>query len=95
MPSEFIQRQVERLLAQAAEDLARLDWDSVRGRAEAVLRLDPGNADAEALIAAATGGPSLQPSSEYREREGRLSRERGRLARRGEGRKANPTWSPS
>ena len=46
MTTEFIQRQIDRLLGQAAEALARFDWDTVRQSAEAVLRFDPENDDA-------------------------------------------------
>lgn len=51
MPSSFIQRQIDRLLEQAADALDRLDWSEVRQRAQAALRLDPGNTDAQALLA--------------------------------------------
>ena len=56
MTSEFIQAQIQRLLAQASDALDRLDWDEVRARAEAILRFDPENADAKALLAAAGAG---------------------------------------
>ena len=32
MPSEFIQRQIDRLLNEAETALGRLDWDAVRDR---------------------------------------------------------------
>lgn len=50
--SDFIGRQVQRLLGQAEEALDRLDWREVRTRA--VLRLDPDNAHARALIEASS-----------------------------------------
>ena len=60
MTSEFLQGRINRLLDQAAEALDRLDWEEVRARGEAVLRFDPANADALALLAAAgqPRGPS-------------------------------------
>ncbi|MSQ24627.1 MAG: hypothetical protein EXR58_08840 [Chloroflexi bacterium] len=50
--TDFMERQVQRLLGQAEQALDRLDWADVKARAEAVLRLDPQNADALALLAA-------------------------------------------
>ena len=41
MASERIQRQIDRLLDDAEEALARFGWDSVRQCAEAELRFDP------------------------------------------------------
>lgn len=46
MPSERVQRQIDRLLDEAEVALGRLDWPEVRARADAVLALDPQNADA-------------------------------------------------
>ena len=62
MPSEFIQRQIDRLLNEAEAALGRLDWDGVRAQADAILALDPENGDARALLdaAARTGGTQLQ-----------------------------------
>jgi hypothetical protein len=51
--SERIQRRIERLLDEADEAVGQLNWQAVRDRAEAVLALDPGNADALTFIAAA------------------------------------------
>ncbi len=53
MPSDFIQRQIDALLAEAAEAIRVPDWSTVAARAEAVLRFDPENQDAKALLAAA------------------------------------------
>ncbi len=53
MPSDFIQRQIDRLLNEAEAALGRLDWDGVRAQANAVLALDPESADARALLDAA------------------------------------------
>lgn len=41
MVSERIRRQIDRLLNDAEEAVARFDWGSVRPRAEAVLQFDP------------------------------------------------------
>src|ERR1700693_107972 len=57
MPSEFIQRQIDSLLAEAAQAIRLLDWRAVGDRAPAVRRLDPDNEDARALLAAAEREP--------------------------------------
>ncbi len=54
MPSERVQRQIDRLLDEAESALAEGKWDVARVRAEAALRLDPANSDAKAYLAAAT-----------------------------------------
>ena len=53
MVSERVQRQIERLLDEAEEAIARYDWEAVRQAAQAVIRLDPENSDALAYLAAA------------------------------------------
>ncbi len=53
MESERAQRQIDRLLDEAEEAITRLDSQVVRARAQAVLRLDPGNNDACAYLSAA------------------------------------------
>lgn len=58
MPSERIQRQIDRLLDEAEAALAQLDWATVRARAEAALALDPENGDAVTFRDAATRGAS-------------------------------------
>jgi class 3 adenylate cyclase len=66
MPSERIQRQIDRLLDEAEAALARFEWDSVRAQANAVLALDPNNADArtflDAAVRAGAGAPPPMPS---------------------------------
>ena len=62
MTSQFLQRQIDRLLGQAEAALDRLDWPEVQARASAVLRLAPQNADAQALLAAASAGPTPTPA---------------------------------
>ena len=68
MPSERVQRQIDRLLDEAEAGLAETDWALVRRRSEAVLSLDPENADALSYIAAAArglgGGPPAPHSPE-------------------------------
>jgi class 3 adenylate cyclase/tetratricopeptide (TPR) repeat protein len=53
MPSERVQRQIDRLLDEAEAAIARLDWEGVRARSNAVLALDPANVDARAFLDAA------------------------------------------
>ena len=57
MPSERVQRQIDRLLDEAEQAVAKSDWALVRDRAQNVLRLDPQNADALAYLAAAEREP--------------------------------------
>ncbi len=52
MASERMQRRIERLLDEADDAIARFDWEAVKDGAEAVLALDPDNADGLALLAA-------------------------------------------
>ena len=53
MPSERVQRQIDRLLDQAEEAIEQSNWNTVIKRVEAVLRLDPDNKDALAYLQAA------------------------------------------
>jgi hypothetical protein len=53
MTSERIQRRIEQFLDEADQALSNLDWETVRSRAEAVLRIDPENKEAKTLLAAA------------------------------------------
>ena len=53
MASERVQRQIDRLLDQAAEAAARQEWETVRARAQHVLTFDPENHDGIAFLAAA------------------------------------------
>ena len=67
MGSERIQRQIARLLDQIEEAMGRLDWDSVRSTAQAVLALDSDNTEALAFLGAAEqalAASSLQPVSQ-------------------------------
>src|SRR5262245_32440200 len=70
MVSERIQRQIERLLDEAGAALGTGDWETIRLRSEAVLTLDPENADAAAYLQAverATGRPGpASPAPEER-----------------------------
>src|SRR5688572_5669780 len=56
MPSERVQRQIERYLDEAEAAIDAGDWTKARERSEAVLRLDPENADAQTYLAAAGRG---------------------------------------
>ncbi len=65
MASERIQRRVERLLDQIEEAMERLDWESVRSSALAVLALDADNLEASAFLGAAdqaTNASTPQPT---------------------------------
>src|SRR5262249_38053534 len=53
MPSERVQRRVDALLDEADAAVGARNWDLVRDLCDAVLRLDPGNEDALAFLAAA------------------------------------------
>ncbi len=57
MASERIQRQIDRLLAEAEAALSESNWPLVRDRANNVIRLDPSNSDALAYIAASDRNP--------------------------------------
>jgi eukaryotic-like serine/threonine-protein kinase len=57
MPSERIQRQIDRLLDEAERGVVDGDWNLVRTRAEQALRLDPRNADATTYLEAANREP--------------------------------------
>ncbi|NQW22903.1 MAG: AAA family ATPase [SAR202 cluster bacterium] len=61
MPSERIQRQIDRLLDETEEAISSQDWTLVAERARSVLRLDPENQDALSYLAAAerdSGSPT-------------------------------------
>ena len=67
MTSERMKRQIERLLDQAEEALARRDWPAVKDAASDTLALDPDNADARGFLsAAARVMVTPQPSPEDR-----------------------------
>ena len=53
MHTERIQRQIDQLLDQAEEAIARRDWDAARECAQAVLRVDAENQDARGYLALA------------------------------------------
>ncbi|MBI2761998.1 MAG: AAA family ATPase [Chloroflexi bacterium] len=60
MPSERLQRQVDRLLDEAEAAIAARDWPIVLDRARTALTLDPESADARAFLAAAERGLHAQ-----------------------------------
>ena len=53
MASDRVKRQIDRLLDQAEEAIAHLDWATVLQRCKAVLSLDPDDLDAKAYLKAA------------------------------------------
>jgi hypothetical protein len=53
VPSERIQRQIDRLLDEAEQAMAEREWASVQRSALEVLALDAENADAQTFLAAA------------------------------------------
>jgi|AP59_1055472.scaffolds.fasta_scaffold140694_1 hypothetical protein len=53
MASEGIQRRIDSLLDEADAAVSKYEWEAVREAAQAVLALDPDNADATTYIAAA------------------------------------------
>ena len=57
MTTERLQRRINILLNEAEDAIASSDWELVRNRAENVLALEPGNLDAQALVAAAERAP--------------------------------------
>ena len=64
MPSERIQRRIDRLLDQIEEVADQRDWQSVHQLAQDVLQLDPENDDALGYLAAAkrdTGNATSPP----------------------------------
>ena len=73
MPSERIQRQIDSLLDEAEAAIAEGNWDLVRLRAGAVLRLDDENEDTRTYLNAAeqddatvagSGGAKAPPRAE-------------------------------
>ncbi len=77
MPSERVQRQIDRFLDEAEAAMARSEWETVQDRALNALALDGGNEDAAAYLVAAGkrladgGGTAgtLTPTLSQRERE--------------------------
>ncbi len=67
MPSERVQRQIDRLLDQAEAAIELADWNTVVQRSRGVLRLDPENQDAMSYLEAAQrdsdSGISEQPAA--------------------------------
>ena len=62
MASERIQRQIERLLGDAEEEVARRDWRAVLDTAQHVLTIDPENADAQVFLTIAERGLKAAPA---------------------------------
>ncbi len=53
MPSERMQRRIDRFLDQAEEAVENREWDAAQEFCRAALALDGGNEDAQALLSAA------------------------------------------
>ena len=53
MPSERVQREIDRLLDETEAALAESDWEAVRLKTREVLALDPDSEDATQFLAAA------------------------------------------
>ena len=68
MPSERVQRQIDRLLDGAEEALTHREWHTVRDLAQDALALDPDNEDARTFLDAAErslqAGPSARSSTD-------------------------------
>ena len=64
MPSERIQRQIDRILDEAEAALAKYDWESVTQHALAVQALDANNEDAQTYLEAAKRSLKGNSSSE-------------------------------
>ena len=63
MPSERVQRQIDRLLDQVEEAVNRDAWDEVTEKASRVLDVDPDNSDALAFSARAGGDAAGENSN--------------------------------
>ena len=61
MASERVQRRIDRLLDQVEEAIDQLDWETVLARSQAVLALDPDNADAVNFLAVLNGHLAVRP----------------------------------
>jgi hypothetical protein len=67
MPTERIQRRIDRLLDEADQATAQSDWVTLHELAKHVLTLEPGNADAEEFIAVAERGLGTHPTKSNEE----------------------------
>ncbi|MCH8235457.1 MAG: protein kinase, partial [Chloroflexi bacterium] len=63
MVSDRMRRRIESLLDEADEAVGRRQWDEVRDICDAVLRLDPGNVEALALLEASERDTGVRPPS--------------------------------
>ena len=62
MPSERVQRQIDRLLDEAEAAVSESNWTLARDRAQNVLAFDPENEDALAFLAAADRALGASPA---------------------------------
>ena len=61
MATERVQRRIDSLLDEADAAISKYDWVALREASQAVLRLDPENADALAYLAAQLPPPAPKP----------------------------------
>ena len=64
MPSERVQRRIDRLLDEAEEAADRGDWDAVRISADRVISVDPDNEDALSFLTMASGTEQVTATSD-------------------------------
>ena len=78
MPSERVQRQMDRLLDETEEAISSQDWTLAAEHTLSVLMLDPGNQDALSYLTAAErdSGTPAQPASPVQPVAGDSSRDR-------------------
>ncbi len=75
MPSERLQRQIDRILDQCEEAVDARDWDLVRELCDSALRIDPDNEDALPYLNASARGTAIENNS----RPANVSRDTTRL----------------
>ncbi|MBT3943537.1 MAG: hypothetical protein HOC77_08005 [Chloroflexi bacterium] len=61
MPSERVQRWIDRLLDEAEAAADGRNWDAVLDLCDQVLRIDPDNEDAQTFLAAARRDTGVYP----------------------------------
>ena len=64
MPSDFVQRQIDRLLSEAEDAVGEFDWNRAISAARAILAVDEDNASAVALLKMAEGATGSELASD-------------------------------